>query len=85
MSTMMTVYLAPVLFRVASFSMLQALRQCRKEASEYHDNCYLALVLHFRVAPFCDSLESLPQDGILINIGWIMIVWNNCYVIAMDQ
>ena len=39
----------------------------------------------FRVASFCDSLESLPQDGILINIVWIMIVWNNCYVIAKDQ
>ena len=26
-----------------------------------------------------------PQDGILINIVWIMIVRNNCYVIAKDQ
>ena len=69
MSTMMTVCLAPVLsFRVASFSMLQAQGQSSTETDDASDDGDLDVFAVFRVASFCDSTESLPLDGILINL-----------------
>ena len=46
---------------------------------------FFHLLLYFRVAPCCDSTESLPLDGILINHCLNHDRLKQCYVNAKDQ
>ena len=72
-------------FRVASFLCCELWGNLRMKRTSTVITVISHLFCHFRVAPFCDSLESLPQDGKFVNIVRIMIVRNIFYVIAKDQ